>query len=336
MLNILDLLSIERISNYPIKPIHIYWTEREGLPLLSSSISEYIYCMNTSYTFTEIDPSLLNPLNSEEEEVILHKGTEYPHRGIYTDYTEVGTYYCKQCGEPLYSSTAKFDAHCGWPAFDKELEGRVTRVPDADGMRTEILCSTCSAHLGHVFEGEGFTPTNTRHCVNSISMTFKAGEPMATALYAGGCFWGTQYLFSKTPGVWKAESGYSGGDLVDPTYQDVLTGRTGHYETVKVTYNPLKISYEELTKYFLEIHDPSQVDGQGPDIGEQYKSVIFYRSRDQFETALKLIHQLEDGGMKVATQLLPQKPFYRAEFYHQDYYQKKGTLPYCHYWTKRF
>ena len=133
-----------------------------------------------------------------------------------------------------------------------------------------------------------------------------------------------------------AESGYSGGTTENPTYQEVLTGKTGYYETVKVTYDPLKITYEELTKYFLEIHDPGQVDGQGPDIGSQYESAIFYRSRDQFDTAVKLIRRLETGGMKVATRVLPQKMFYRAESYHQDYYRKKGTLPYCHYWTKRF
>ncbi len=292
--------------------------------------------MNTPYVFTEIDRSLLNPLDSDEQSVILRKGTEYPYRGIYTDYTESGTYYCKQCNEPLYSSVAKFDARCGWPAFDKGLPNRVARVPDADGIRTEIICFTCGAHLGHVFEGEGFTPTNTRHCVNSISMVFRPGEPVTTALYAGGCFWGTQYLFSKKSGVRTAESGYSGGTTENPTYQEVLTGKTGYYETVKVTYDPLKITYEELTKYFLEIHDPGQVDGQGPDIGSQYESAIFYRSRDQFDTAVKLIRRLETGGMKVATRVLPQKMFYRAESYHQDYYRKKGTLPYCHYWTKRF
>ena len=306
------------------------------MTLLSLCISEYIGFMNTPYTFTEIDHSLLNPLNSDEQLVILKKGTEYPYRGIYTDHTENGTYYCRQCNEPLYSSSAKFDARCGWPAFDRELPGRVARVPDGDGIRTEIICSTCKAHLGHIFEGEGFTPTNPRHCVNSISMIFKPGEPITTALYAGGCFWGTQHLFSKKRGVLKAESGYSGGTTVNPAYQDVLTGKTGHYETVLVSYDPLKIAYEELTKYFLEIHDPGQIDGQGPDIGEQYKSVIFYRNRDQFDTAVRLIQSLEAGGMKAATRVLPQKTFYRAESYHQDYYRKKGTLPYCHYWTKRF
>lgn len=114
-----------------------------------------------------------NELTDEEKRVIEYKGTEYPFTGKYNDFYEEGTFHCKKCDAPLYKSDDKFKSGCGWPSFDDEIKGAVKRVPDADGRRVEIVCSTCGGHLGHVFEGEGFTSKNTRHCVNSISLTFK-------------------------------------------------------------------------------------------------------------------------------------------------------------------
>jgi methionine-R-sulfoxide reductase len=118
----------------------------------------------------------LKPLTPEEKEVIIDKGTEAPFSGKYDEFFENGTYTCKQCGTALYVSDTKFDSRCGWPSFDQEIPGAVTRIPDPDGMRIEIQCSNCGAHLGHVFEGEGFTDTNARHCVNSISLEFQKKE----------------------------------------------------------------------------------------------------------------------------------------------------------------
>lgn len=280
-------------------------------------------------------------LTPEEQYVILNKGTERPFTGEYDNFYEAGTYHCKQCDAPLYRSTDKFKSECGWPSFDDEIPGAVKRVPDADGRRTEIICANCGAHLGHVFMGEGFTSKNTRHCVNSISLVFVPKEKQNelktdTAIFAGGCFWGVEYHMEQMIGVISAESGYIGGTKENPTYREVCDHTTGHAEAVSVVYDPDKTDYETLVRLFFEIHDPTQVNRQGPDIGDQYRSEIFYLNEEQKQTAEKLIKILEDKGYKIATKLTPATTFYPAEGYHQDYYEKKNGTPYCHVYTKRF
>lgn len=156
------------------------------------------------------------------------------------------------------------------------------------------------------------------------------------AYYAGGCFWGVEHLFQSKAGVVDAVSGYMGGDLNNPTYQDVLTGRTGHLEAVEISYDPAIVSYEELTKYFFEIHDPTQGNGQGPDIGAQYLSAVFYSSQEEQEIAAELVATLKGKGYQVVTQLIPAETFWKAEDYHQDYYVKKNQQPYCHFYQKKF
>jgi peptide methionine sulfoxide reductase msrA/msrB len=285
-----------------------------------------------------------NKLSSEEEQVIIYKGTERPFTGKFYAHKEKGTYVCRRCNAPLYNSKDKFDSHCGWPSFDDEIKGAVERVPDADGRRVEIICANCKGHLGHVFEGEGFTSKNTRHCVNSVSMEFvpldgneaEAKVKTDTAIFASGCFWGTEYHFQQTPGVITAEAGYIGGTKDNPTYKEVSSGRTGHAEAVRVVFDPSKTSYEKLAKLFFETHDPGQVDRQGPDVGTQYRSGIFYLNEDQKKTAEKLIDELKGKGYKVVTELTHASTFWVAEKYHQDYYENTGGTPYCHIYKKKF
>jgi peptide methionine sulfoxide reductase msrA/msrB len=277
-------------------------------------------------------------LTPEEKRVIVNKGTERPFSGQFHDFKEKGTYVCKRCGAALYHSSAKFDSGCGWPSFDEEIQGAVRRSADADGMRTEITCARCGAHLGHVFLGEGFTAKNTRHCVNSISMNFIPADAKKseTAIFASGCFWGTQHMLQQKRGVLTTTVGYTGGHIANPSYQDVCAGGTGHAEAVQVVYDPAQVSFEELAKLFFETHDFTQVNRQGPDIGEQYRSEIFYLDETQKLTAETLIAALSGKGYRVATRVTPAGPFWKAEDYHQGYYQKNGKQPYCHVYRKIF
>jgi peptide methionine sulfoxide reductase msrA/msrB len=281
-----------------------------------------------------------NELSDQESRVIDRKGTELPFTGKFNNFYEKGTYVCKKCGAALYGSTSKFKSDCGWPSFDDEIKGAVKRYPDPDGMRTEIECANCGAHLGHIFTGEGYTVKNIRHCVNSVSLDFVPAQldpgRYGTALFAGGCFWGVEYYLQKAPGVISVTSGFSGGHVKNPAYREVTTGNTGHAETVKVIYDPDKTSYETLLRLFLEIHDPTQVGRQGPDIGDQYRSEIFYLNEDQRKIAEKSIAILKGKGLKVATEVTKASEFYEAEGYHQDYYFKNGKTPYCHAYTQRF
>lgn len=280
-----------------------------------------------------------NTLTPEEEGVILSKGTEMPFTGEYENNKQKGTYLCKRCDAPLYRSEDKFDSGCGWPSFDDEIKGAVKRVPDKDGKRTEIICANCGGHLGHVFIGEKFTGKNTRHCVNSISMKFipyKDNIRTDTAYFAGGCFWGVEHLLSKSKGVISVTSGYIGGFMDNPAYKEVCSGTTGHAEAVEVVFDTSVTNFETLLKLFFEIHDFTQVNRQGPDIGEQYRSGIFYTSNDQKITAEKITGILTAKGYSVATEITKANKFWKAEDYHQDYYEKNGKEPYCHVYKKIF
>jgi peptide methionine sulfoxide reductase msrA/msrB len=324
------------------------------------------------------EPNMNRNLTPEEERVIVYKGTERPFTGKYTEHFEKGVYVCRRCGAELFESQSKFRSECGWPSFDDQIPGAVHWQLDADGRRTEAVCANCGAHLGHIFQGEGFTPKNTRYCVNSVSMDFvpadqrthkpESADPKATtgqasvvdslksqavnppsaipnnvtasearqpqsrgrALFASGCFWGTEYYMQRAPGVISTTVGYTGGHVDHPTYEQVCTGRTGHAETVEVIYDPTKTDYEQLAKLFFETHDFTQLNRQGPDIGQQYRSAIFYLNDEQKQTAERLAGQLRRMGYDVKTEITPAGKFWPAERYHQDYYNKTGGRPYCH------
>lgn len=276
--------------------------------------------------------------------------------------TDVGAFHCGRCGEPLFLSDSKFDSSSGWPSFDnaeiskglfaenREQLSALLKIPVSTSLRevnesdvrvgderTEIVCGKCHAHMGHVFRGEHLTKTNTRHCVNSVSLEFRAWT-----FFAGGCFWGVEKIMEELHGVFSVVSGYMGGgkcifgqenSCTLPSYQDILKGETNFAETVKVIYDPRKISYAKLVQTFFELHDPFQKNRQGPDRGKQYRGVVFYANEKQKKIVKHYVKQIEElEEKKVATILekSEEQTFFPAEEYHQNYYRKTGGEPYCH------
>ncbi len=281
----------------------------------------------------------IKSLTPDVQNIVVQKGTEPPFSGQYCTQKLAGNYICRQCGLALFRSQDKFDSGCGWPSFDDEIPNTVKRLADSDGRRTEILCARCNAHMGHVFAGEGFTHKNIRHCVNSMSLEFVEDTKVTNtdeAIFAAGCFWGVEHYFKKLGGVLKTEVGYIGGRISKPTYEDVCYKKTGHLEAIRVVYDTDKLNYEKCVQYFFEVHDPTQANGQGPDIGEQYLSAVFYYDNEEKKTVEKNIDFLKQNGVNVVTKLYPMATFWPAESYHQDYYAKTSKEPYCHFYTKRF
>lgn len=283
---------------------------------------------------------LAKDLTPAERQILLAKGTERAGCGLLLHNKEKGTYVCRLCGLPLFSSDAKFESGTGWPSFFRPFdEAHVRKLRDTShGMiRTEILCRRCGAHLGHVFD-DGPPPTGLRFCLNSASLKFHAAgaelppesRPVQTktAYFAGGCFWGVEDRFQKVPGVIDAVSGYQGGTTSQPTYKQVCTGMTNHAETVKVVFDPNRVTYRQLLEWFFRFHDPTQLNRQGPDYGTQYRSAIFAADDEQLREAKAYIEELGRSdrfrGRKIVTAVEPAPPFYEAEEYHQDYHARHG------------
>jgi peptide methionine sulfoxide reductase msrA/msrB len=286
---------------------------------------------NMNYEVTKTEAEWQKQLTSEQYRVLRQKGTEAPHSGKYTKHHNPGTYVCVGCGTTLFSSDAKYDSGCGWPSFWKEeIKGNVETDADRSlGMvRTEILCSKCGGHLGHVFK-DGPKPTGLRYCVNSASLSFVSGKT-ETATFGAGCFWCGEAVFTRADGVKNVMVGYTGGAKEDPTYEQVCSGKTGHAEVFQVEFDPAVISYDQLLELFWKMHDPTTPNRQGADVGTQYRSAIFYHSDAQRKTAEESKKVVAKAlGKTVSTEISKATVFYKAENYHQDYFERNQDAPYC-------
>ena len=266
-------------------------------------------------------------LTFEEKHILKDKGTESPFTGEYNVHFEAGIFICRACDNPLYESNTKFNSGCGWPSFDDEIEGAITHYEDLSGgrVRTEICCKKCDGHLGHVFVGEQITAKDTRHCVNSLSIRFKAYSKLQRATFGAGCFWSVEKLFKATEGVYLTSVGYMGGDTDNPTYKEVCTGTTNHVEVVDLYFNAEKVSYSTLLNLFWANHNPTTLNRQGFDNGTQYRSIVFYHNEQQLiEVEQSIKEQQENWENEIVTQVIDSSTFYRAEEYHQNYLNKNN------------
>lgn len=280
-------------------------------------------------------------LSPTAREVTLEAGTERAGTSELNHEKRKGVFVSVIGGLPLFRSEDKFESGTGWPSFTRPFDpDHVVVKRDTSGgmVRDEVLDARSGAHLGHVFD-DGPAPTGLRYCMNGVALKFiPDGDPMPTesqpipvqrAYFAAGCFWGVEDVFQQVPGVLTAVSGYMGGAKPSPTYKQICTGTTGHAETVEVVFDPSKVTYAKLLDLFFLNHDPTTMNRQGPDVGDQYRSAIFATDEAQTTAATKKIAELSAlpkyTTRKIVTQIVaPGQKFWPAEEYHQDYHAKNG------------
>lgn len=305
---------------------------------------------------------LMQRLTPMQWKVTQESGTEPAFRNEYWDNKEHGLYVDIVNGKPLFSSLDKYDSGCGWPSFSKPLEEDdiIEKDDRTHGMvRTEVRSKDADSHLGHVFNDGPKDKGGLRYCINSASLKFipvaelekqgygqyvklftdagvytAPGQKTETAILAGGCFWGMEELIRAIPGVISTDVGYSGGDKPNATYKDVKQGNTGHAESIRVVFDPSRLSYETLLRdWFFKMHDPTTLNRQGNDRGTQYRSAIFYTSEEQRKTAERVKQQVDSSGKwdkPIVTEVTRAGDFWVAEEYHQDYLQKNPNGYTCH------
>lgn len=275
-------------------------------------------------------------LTELQKHIIFEQGTEAPFTNKYWDHDKDGIYVDVISGKALFSSKDKFNSGSGWPSFTKAIdESRIDqKIDNSHNMqRVEVRAKDSGIHLGHVFEDGPKEAGGKRYCINSAALDFIDLADLQKAVLAGGCFWGMEELFSKLDGVIDVVNGYAGGHTPNPTYQNVSLGVGNYAETIEVTFNSKKISYEDIIRFFFKIHNPTTLNQQGNDTGVQYRSVIFYLNEQQKTIATDLIVKADSSGVfpgKIVTALEKLDTFYKAEEYHQDYLEKHPNGYTCH------
>ena len=288
-------------------------------------------------------------LGSERFEILRHQGTERPGTSEFLKNKKDGVYVCAGCNLPLFFANTKFESGTGWPSYFDAIKPNLAEdVDTSHGMRrVEIHCVRCNGHMGHVFE-DGPKPTGLRYCVDGLSLNFVETKDYATlaedaaeatpidqlasAVFAGGCFWCTEAVFEPVDGVLEVVSGYAGGSKETADYKKVSGGSTEHAEVIRILYDPKIVSFDTLLELFFTVaHDPTTLNRQGNDVGKQYRSTVFYKDDAQKQQVQQYIDKLQASGKfdkPIVTKLEPLEAFYPAEDYHQDYVKLNPSNPY--------